>query len=163
MNRDNFQPQESLNCCRRSCSPLIVRFDVGTIRGGHYTWHSPWGVPPPPRGLCGLTVPPAGQSTRRNFWQRLCLLAVGEGGVRRGGLCLQAGKGVERRVSRATWRRRSEAGLIFCWNRTLSARFCCSRSKTRVRSFRHSSLRSCGPETEKGRDHSEEGVEPGLR
>lgn len=46
-----------------------------------------------------------------------------------------------------TWRSRSEAGLIFCWNRTLSARFCCSRSNTRVRSFRHSSLRSCGRET----------------
>lgn len=41
-----------------------------------------------------------------------------------------------------TWRSRSEAGLIFCWNRTLRARFCCSRSKTRVRSFRHSSRRS---------------------
>lgn len=41
-----------------------------------------------------------------------------------------------------TWRSRSEAGLIRCWNRTPSARFCCSRSKTRVRSFRHSSLRS---------------------
>lgn len=41
-----------------------------------------------------------------------------------------------------TWRSRSEAGLIRCWNKTPSARFCCSRSKTRVRSFRHSSLRS---------------------
>lgn len=43
-----------------------------------------------------------------------------------------------------TWRSRSEAGLIRCWNRMLSALFCCSRSNTRVRSFRHSSLRSCG-------------------
>lgn len=44
---------------------------------------------------------------------------------------------------RRTCRSRSEAGLIRCWNKTLSARFCCSRSNTRVRSFRHSSLRSC--------------------
>lgn len=42
-----------------------------------------------------------------------------------------------------TWRRRSEAGLTFCWKSTLKVRFCCSRSKTLIFSFIHSSLRPC--------------------
>lgn len=41
-----------------------------------------------------------------------------------------------------TWRRRSEAGLTLCWKSILSIRFCCSKSKTLVFSFTHSSLRS---------------------
>lgn len=43
----------------------------------------------------------------------------------------------------ATWETGVEVIFTRCWNNKLSMRFCCSKSNTRVRSFTHSSFKSC--------------------